>query len=226
MRFRSGEFVMIGLETQTKPILRPYSIASPLWDEELEFYSIKAPNGALTSRLQNVKIGEPVLVRSKPTGTLVLDALAGGRNCYLVATGTGIAPFASLLRDPIIYEKFERVILTHTGRTKKDLAYGEDVMRRVSKDALVGAEAREKLLYYGTTTREPSPVQGRITDLIVSGDMFAHLELPNLSGQDRLMICGSMGLNRDMKEICQNAGLQEGSNSRPGSFLVEKAFIG
>ncbi len=227
LRFRSGEFLMIGLENQPgKPLLRAYSIASPCWDEELEFYSIKVPDGPLTSRLQNIAIGDPVVVRPKPVGTLVLDALLPGKRCYLMATGTGIAPFASLIRDPELYQRFDEIILTHTCRNVADLAYGEELIQRVLKDVLVGEDASDKLRYFPTTTREPSVHEGRITNLIQSGKLARDLELPPLGRDDRVMICGSTGFNLEMKEIFEHAGLIEGSNSKPGTFLLEKAFVG
>lgn len=227
LRFRSGEFVMIGLPGDNgKPILRAYSIAAPVWDEELEFYSIKVPDGPLTSRLQNIEIGDQVIVRPKPTGTLVLDALLPGKRLFLVSTGTGIAPFASVIRDPDTYAAYNQVILTHTCRTKAELAYGHELIKRTMADPLVGEEATEKLRHYATTTREPSEREGRITDLIRNGDFYKHLDIPPLNNDDRVMICGSMALNADVKEICVAAGLEEGSNSRPGQFVIEKAFVG
>lgn len=227
LRFRSGEFLMLGLEGDNgKPILRAYSIASPSWDEELEFYSIKVPDGPLTSKLQKIEIGDHVIIRPKPVGTLVLDALIPGKRCYLIATGTGIAPFASLARDPDIYERFDEVILTHTCRDKADLAYGEDLVARIKADALIGEVAAEKFRYYATTTREDSAHKGRVTDLMRSGQLFTDLGVPPLGKDDRIMICGSMGLNNDVKEICEAAGLEEGANSRPGEFVLEKAFVG
>lgn len=227
LRFRSGEFLMLGLEGDNgKPILRAYSIASPSWDEELEFYSIKVPGGPLTSKLQKIEIGDHVIIRPKPVGTLVLDALIPGKRCYLIATGTGIAPFASLARDPDIYERFDEVILTHTCRDKADLAYGEDLVARIKADALIGEVAAEKFRYYATTTREDSAHKGRVTDLMRSGQLFTDLGVPPLGKDDRIMICGSMGLNNDVKEICEAAGLEEGANSRPGEFVLEKAFVG
>ena len=227
LRFRSGEFLMIGLERgDGKPIMRAYSIASPSWDEELEFYSIKVPDGPLTSRLQKITVGDKVIVRPKPTGTLVLDALLPGKRLYMIATGTGIAPFASLLRDPDLYERFEEVILTHTCRTVPELAYGEELVTRTLRDPLVGDEADGRFRYYPTTTREHSWHTGRITDLIRDGTLAADLGLPPLGQNDRVMICGSMGLNTDVKAICETAGLVEGSNSEPGQFVLEKAFVG
>ena len=227
LRFRAGEFLMLGLPGELgKPIMRAYSIASPTWDEELEFYSIKVPDGPLTSRLQHIKIGDQVIVRPKPVGTLVLDALEPGRRLYMVASGTGIAPFASLIREPESFEKFDEIIVTHTCRTAADLAYGADLMRRVVTNPLVGEEAAAQLRYYPTTTREVSAHQGRITDLLRSGQVYADLGIPALGKQDRVMICGSMALNLEIKEICQAAGLEEGANNRPGQFVLEKAFVG
>ena len=226
LRFRSGEFVMIGLMGDNgRPLLRAYSIASPSWDEELEFYSIKVQDGPLTSRLQHLAVGDQVILRPKPVGTLVLDALLPGKRLYLVATGTGIAPFASLIRDPETYERFDEVILTHTCRDACELGYGQDLMNRVACDPLIGDEAANKLRYYPTTTQEPSHRQGRITTLITDGTLARDLNLPPLSADDRVMICGSMGLNADMKAICEAAGLSEGANSEPGGFVLEKAFV-
>ncbi|WP_413874288.1 ferredoxin--NADP reductase [Albidovulum sp.] len=226
-RFRSGEFVMIGLPDDSgKPILRAYSIASPFWDEELEFYSIKVPDGPLTSRLQKIVPGDRVIVRTKPTGTLVLDALLPGRTLWMVSTGTGVAPFASLMREPETYEKFQNVILTQTCRRNSELDYGADLHRRLLEDPLVGEEAAVKFRRYATTTREPSERMGRITDLIESGQVFADLGLPPLDpAEDRVMICGSMALNLDMKRLLEARGFTEGANSRPGEYVVERAFV-
>lgn len=228
LRFRSGEFVMIGLPGENgRPLLRAYSIASPAWDDTLEFYSIKVPDGPLTSRLQHLVPGDQVILRPKPVGTLVLDALLPGRHLYLVATGTGIAPFASLTRDPDIYERFETVVLTHTCRNVADLAFGADLMNRIAIDPLIGEQAKAQLRYYPTTTAEHSAHNGRITSRLRSGRVFEDLDLPGWTPEDtRLMICGSMGLNADMKEIAIAAGLDEGSNATPGRFVLEKAFVG
>ena len=227
LRFRSGEFVMIGLMGDNgKPLLRAYSIASPSWNEELEFYSIKVPDGPLTSRLQHLGVGDQIILRPKPVGTLVLDALLPGKRLYLVATGTGVAPFASLTRDPEIYERFDEVILTHTCRTMCELGYSQDLMNRIAADPLVGDVAAQKLRYYPTTTQDVSVRQGRITNLLTDGTLAADLGIPPLGPEDRVIICGSMGLNTDVKAICEAAGLKEGSNSAPGGFVLEKAFVG
>ncbi len=227
LRFRSGEFVMIGLQTESgKPLLRAYSIASPAWDDELEFYSIKVADGPLTSRLQQIRPGDSVIVRPRPTGTLVLDALISGRRIWLVASGTGLAPFASLIRDPGLYEACEEIILTHTCRTLAELDYGANIVSNLAEDPLVGEEAWKKLKYYPTTTRQTSQYEGRITDLLRSGRVYRDLETAPLGFDDRVMICGSMGLNLEVKEICEAAGLEEGSNSKPGGFVLEKAFVG
>jgi len=228
LRFRSGEFVMIGLMGETgKPLLRAYSIASPNWDDALEFYSIKVPDGPLTSRLQYVQPGDSVIVRPKPVGTLVLDALRPAKRLYLVATGTGIAPFASLLRDPETWAQYETVVLTHSCRDVADLAYGQQLTRDLLHDPLVAEQAARGLRVHQTTTREASRHQGRITDWIREGRLAKALDLPEFAPEtDRVMICGSVGLNKDMAEILQARGFVEGANSAPGSYVVEKAFVG
>ncbi|MEO1198598.1 MAG: ferredoxin--NADP reductase [Pseudomonadota bacterium] len=226
-RFRSGEFVMIGLPGDNgKPILRAYSIASPFWDEELEFYSIKVPDGPLTSKLQKIQPGDEIIVKTKPTGTLVLDALIPGKRLWMISTGTGVAPFASLMREPETYEKFEQVILTQTCRKVSELHYGADLAENLPDDPLVGEEAAKAFRRYATTTREPSEKMGRITDLIESGKLFEDLDVPPLDpATDRVMICGSMGLNMDLKKILEARGFTEGANSKPGEYVVERAFV-
>lgn len=234
LRFRSGEFVMIGLmgdpdpkTGKQKPLLRAYSIASPSWDEELEFYSIKVQDGPLTSKLQNIQVGDEVIVRPKPVGTLVLDALLPAKRIYFIATGTGIAPFASLMRDPDLYERYDEVIMCHTCREVAELKYGADLVASLADDPLIGEFVGDKLKYYPTTTREESPQMGRVTELLKNGKIAQDLGLPPLNPDtDRVMICGSMGLNTDIKEICEAAGLTEGSNSQPAEFVLEKAFVG
>ncbi len=232
LRFRSGEFVMIGLMGDNgRPLLRAYSIASPAWDDELEFYSIKVPDGPLTSRLQHIQPGDQIILRPKPVGTLVHDALLPGKRLYFFATGTGFAPFASLLRDPQTYVDYDEVIVTHTCREVAELTYGRDLIDSIRGDALlaelIGAENLKKLKYYPTTTRETSPRMGRITTLIETGALFSDLGVPQLNpATDRVMVCGSLAFNFDLKVLLEKAGLHEGANSEPGEFVIEKAFVG
>jgi len=227
-RFRSGEFVMIGLiKADGKPLLRAYSIASPSWDDELEFYSIKVPNGPLTSRLQHIQAGDQVILRPKPVGTLVHDALLPGKRLWFFATGTGLAPFASLIHEPQTYDDYDQIILTHSCRHNAELEYGRKLIAGLKTDPLIGDLVGDKLTYYSTTTQEPSPRMGRITTLLEQGTVFADLGLPPITpDSDRAMVCGSIGLNTDMKAILQTYGLREGANSEPAEFIVEKAFVG
>ncbi len=232
LRFRSGEFVMIGLPGDNgKPLLRAYSIASPNWDDELEFYSIIVPDGPLTSRLQHIKPGDQIILRPKPVGTLVLDALLPGKRLWFLATGTGFAPFASLMRDPETYERFEQVIMMHTCRTGEELVYGAELVNNLRHDPLLteiyGDDFAQRLKYYPTTTREPSPFMGRITDNLTSGKVLSDLGLPPIDpAEDRAMICGSLAFNVDVKAVLEGFGLHEGANSEPREFVVEKAFVG
>jgi ferredoxin/flavodoxin---NADP+ reductase len=228
LRFRSGEFVMIGLIGDNgKPLLRAYSIASPSWDEELEFYSIKVPDGPLTSKLQHIKVGDEIILRPKPVGTLVHDALLPGSRIWFLATGTGLAPFASLMRDPETYEKYDQVIMMHTCREVAELEYGRQLVESLKDDPLIGEMVGDKLLYYPTTTREASPLMGRITDNLASGKVFADLGLaPMDPEEDRAMVCGSLAFNHDVKAVLEGFGLREGANSEPLDYVVEKAFVG
>ena len=234
LRFRSGEFVMIGLmgnpqpETgKQKPLLRAYSIASPAWDDTLQFYSIKVDNGPLTNRLQHIKVGDQVILKPKSVGTLVHDALTPANRIWFFSTGTGIAPFASLLREPETYERFDQVILTHTCRDVADLKFGKELIAQTKTDILVGEEAQQKLHYYPTTTRETSKKMGRITSLLEDGSLLVDLGVTDFNAtNDRAMVCGSIGLNTDMKRILENYGLREGANSDPGDYVIEKAFVG
>lgn len=226
-RFRSGEFVMIGLPNAEKPVYRAYSVASPSWDEELEFFSIKVPGGPLTEHLQRINVGDTVLMRKKPTGTLVNDALLPGKRVYMFSTGTGIAPFASLIRDPETYEKFNEVILTHACRDVAELRYGQELVKSVLDDPLVGEFASGRLRHYCTTTREPFERMGRTTDLMRSGQLFADLGLPTINPEeDRGMICGSAAMLGETKSVLESFGLEEGSNAKPATFVVERAFVG
>ncbi|ESW61046.1 MAG: ferredoxin--NADP reductase [Rhodobacter sp. CACIA14H1] len=228
LRFRSGEFVMIGLLGDNgKPLLRAYSIASPAWDEELEFYSIKVPDGPLTSKLQHIQPGDEIILRPKPVGTLVHDALLPGKRLWFLATGTGIAPFASLMREPETYEKYDQVIMMHTCREVAELEYGRQLVESLKDDPLIGELVGDKLLYYPTTTREEFHHMGRVTDNLTSGKVFADLGLPAMNpAEDRAMVCGSLAFNVDVKKILEDFGLTEGANSDPQQFVVEKAFVG
>lgn len=228
LRFRSGEFVMIGLMGENgKPLLRAYSIASPAWDEELEFYSIKVPDGPLTSKLQHIQPGDEIILRPKPVGTLVHDALLPGKRIWFLATGTGLAPFASLMREPETYEKYEQVIMMHTCRTVDELEYGRRLVDSLKDDPLIGELVGDKLRYYPTTTREDFHHMGRVTDNLTSGKVFVDLDLPRMNPEeDRAMVCGSLAFNVDVKKILEDFGLKEGANSDPQQFVVEKAFVG
>ena len=220
LRFRSGEFVMIGLMGENgRPLLRAYSIASPSWDEELEFYSIIVPDGPLTSRLQHIRPGDEIILRPKPVGTLVHDALLPGKRLWLLATGTGFAPFASLLREPETWEKYDEVVMTHTTRDVAELTYGREIVESLETDELIGEMVAGKLVYYPTTTREASPKMGRITTLIESGEVFRDIGIPRLDpAVDRAMVCGSLAFNLDIKALLEKAGLREGANSEPADL--------
>jgi ferredoxin--NADP+ reductase len=225
-RFISGQFVMLGLEIAGKPLLRAYSIASASYADELEFYSIKVQDGPLTSHLQRIAPGDEVLVGKKPTGTLILDGLRPGRTLYLIGTGTGLAPFLSLVRDPDVYERFEKVVVTHTVREVADLNYRELLSHDLPMDPDLGEMIAPKLIYYPTVTREPFHTQGRITDLIASGKIFEDLRLPPLDpARDRLMLCGGPSVLADLKTMLLARGYEEGSVASPGDFVLERAFV-
>ncbi|WP_363223398.1 ferredoxin--NADP reductase [Phenylobacterium sp.] len=226
LRFSSGQFVMVGLEVEGKPLVRAYSIASPSWHDELEFYSIKVADGPLTSRLQKIKVGDEVLIGKKPTGTLVLDGLKPGKRLYMVGTGTGLAPWLSLARDPEVYDRFDEVIVTHTVRNVSDLNYAELFEKDLREDEILSEVIGDKLRYYPTVTREPFRTQGRITDLITSGKIFEDLGVPPLDpAVDRLMLCGGPSVLADLKTLLVERGYEEGSLAAPGDFVLEKAFV-
>jgi len=225
-RFTAGQFAMIGLMAEGKPLVRAYSMVSAPWDEELEFLSIKVQDGPLTSRLQHIRPGDTVLIGRKPTGTLLLENLLPGRTLWLLATGTGLAPFMSLIREPETYERYERVVLAHTVRQASELAYREMISKALPEHEFLGDFVRGKLLYYPSVTRETFPTQGRITTLIESGKIFAELGLPPLSTEsDRAMLCGSEAMNADVKAMLEARGFVEGANNAPGTYVVEKAFV-
>jgi ferredoxin--NADP+ reductase len=225
-RFKNGQFTMIGMPIEGKPLVRAYSVVSPNYDEKLEFLSIKVPDGPLTSKLQHLKVGDPIIVGRKATGTLVIDNLKAGRNLYLLGTGTGLAPFMSIIRDPETYERFERVVLVHGCRKIAELAYGETITKALPEDELIGEFIRDKLVYYPTVTREPFRNRGRITNLITSGKLFADTGLPPLEREhDRVMICGSPQMLADLKRLLDERGFIEGNHGEPGEYVVEKAFV-
>ena len=225
-RFRNGEFTMIGLKVGEKPLLRAYSVASANYEDRLEFFSIKVPDGPLTSRLQHLKEGDEIVVSRKATGTLVIDNLEDGRNLYLVGTGTGLAPFLSVIKDPETYDRFEKVVLLHGCRHVRELAYGEMITERLPNDELIGELVREQLIYYPTVTRDPFRNRGRITDLITSGQLFDDLGQGPLDLEtDRIMMCGSPAMLEDLKQMFAARGFVEGSHSEPGHFVIEKAFV-
>ena len=224
-RFSNGHFTMIGLRVNDKPLLRAYSIVSPNHEEHLEFLSIKVAEGPLTSRLQHIKVGDTIIVGRKPTGTLVIDYLLPGKRLYLLSTGTGLAPFMSIIRDPTTYEKFEQIVLVHGVRQADELAYHDLVVDHLPQHEFLGDLVSNQLLYYPTVTRETYRNMGRVTDLMESGKMFADLQLSALDPAcDRVMICGSPGMLRDLKHMLEKAGFKEGSTSRPGDFVIERAF--
>jgi ferredoxin/flavodoxin---NADP+ reductase len=224
-RFLNGQFIMLGLSVNDKPLLRAYSIASANFEEHLEFLSIKVENGPLTSRLQHIQVGDAIILGKKPTGTLVIDYLLPGRRLYLLATGTGLAPFMSIIRDPETYEKFEQVVLVHGVRNVAELAYHDYIAHDLPNDEILGEVVAGKLLYYPTVTREPYKNQGRATDLIDSGKLFADLGTPALTPEtDRAMICGSAEMLADLKRLLEVRGFVEGNTSTPGSFVIERAF--
>lgn len=226
LRFKNGHFLMLGLEVQGRPLLRAYSVASANYEEFLEFYSIKVENGPLTSRLRDLAPGDTVLVSNKPTGTLVLNTLRPGARLYLLATGTGLAPFMSIIRDPDTYERFEHVVLVHGTRLVKDLGYRDYIERELPAHEYLGDEIRAKLRYYPTVTREPFPNQGRITDLLRTGKLTADLGLPALDpAHDRVMVCGSPAMLNDVTTHLESLGFREGSSHDPADYTIERAFV-
>ena len=225
-RFQNGQFAMIGLEVDGRPLLRAYSMASANHEEELEFFSIKVPDGPLTSRLQRIKEGDTILVGRKATGTLITDNLLAGERLLLLSTGTGLAPFASLIKDPDVYERFEKIVLVHGCRQVNELAFGEQLVAGLIEDELFGPLLSEKLSYYPTVTREPFRNRGRITDLITSEQLFNDIgQKPlNLDG-DRIMMCGSPAMLEELKQMLEARAFTEGNHTEPGHFVIEKAFV-
>jgi len=226
LRFANGHFTMLGLRIEGRPLLRAYSIASANHEEHLEFLSIKVPGGPLTSRLQHIQVGDPIIVGRKPTGTLVIDYVLPGRRLYLLGTGTGLAPFLSIVRDSATYEKFEQVILVHGVRTKDELAYHDLLVEHLPAHEILGEMITSQLRYYPTVTRESYRNMERVTQLIESGKLFSDLGVPPLSPEDdRAMLCGSPAMLRDVKKLLELRGFKEGNTSTPGDFVVERAFV-
>jgi ferredoxin--NADP+ reductase len=225
-RFQNGQFAMIGLEVEGRPLVRAYSMASANHEEALEFFSIKVPDGPLTSRLQKIKEGDTILVGQKPTGTLITGNLIPGRRLLLLSTGTGLAPFASLIKDPDVYENFETIILAHGCRQTSELAYGETLVASLLEDELFGPMVKDKLIYYPTVTREPFRNRGRIDDLITSGRLFEDIGRDPIDAEhDRAMLCGSPDMLGQLKQFFLALGSVEGNMGEPGDFVVEKAFV-
>ena len=230
-RFESGQFVMIGLEVDGRPLMRAYSIASPNYDEELEFFSIKVPDGALTSRLQNIEPGDQVMINVRPTGTLVPGFLLPGKHLYLLSTGTGLAPFMSIIRDPFIYESFEKIILVHGTRWRSELDYQNEIEHQLPNNPYFGDEVREKLIYYPTVTRESYEKngiahEGRITKLIESGKLLDDIGMPELDTEnDRFMLCGNDNMLQDLMSMLDDKGFSKANSRRQGHYVIEQAFI-
>ena len=225
-RFKNGHFVMVGLEHEGKPLLRAYSIASANYEDELEFFSIKVPDGPLTSKLQHLKVGDEVLIGKKPLGTLVTDEMLPGKNLYLIGTGTGLAPFMSIIKDFEVYEQFDKIILAHGVREVSELAYSNYIENELPQHEYFGEMVREKLLYYPTVTREPYKNNGRLTDLMTSGKLFLDLGLPKPNvADDRFMLCGSPSMLKDMCAILDERGFNEVRSGNQGHYVIERAFV-
>jgi ferredoxin--NADP+ reductase len=225
-RFQNGQFTMIGLQVNGKPLMRAYSMASANHEENLEFFSIKVPDGPLTSRLQNLTVGDEILVSRKAVGTLVQDSLLPGRRLWLLGTGTGLAPFLSVIKDPHVYERYDQVVLVHGCRHIAELAYGDFITEELPNDEILGELVKPKLLYYPTVTRETFRNQGRITDLLNSGKLASDLGLPKVNAaEDRFMLCGSPAMLDDLTQFLEGNGFTEGSATDAGSYVIEKAFV-
>lgn len=226
LRFKNGHFIMIGLEVEGRPLLRAYSLASANYEEHLEFYSIKVPDGSLTSRLQHLKPGDEILVGTKATGTLVMSTLRPGKRLYLLSTGTGLAPFMSIIRDPETYDAYEHVVLAHGVRTVDELGYSDYIQHELPDHEYLGEQVREKLRYYPAVTREAFSNRGRLTDLLRTGKMCRDLDLPDLHpDHDRVMICGNPGMLDELVTELEARGFVEGASHAPGDYTIERAFV-
>lgn len=228
LRFESGQFIMVGLPVDGKPVMRAYSFASASWEEELEFFSIKVPDGPLTSRLQHLRVGDEILLSKKPTGTLLISDLHPGKRLYLLSTGTGLAPFISIIKDPETYERFDTVIVAHGVRYIEDLAYRDMISDQLPEHELLGDVIRGHLLYYPAVSREPFIHNGRLTDLLESGQLTDDLRLPQLSPEnDRVMLCGSINMLKDFRQLLDECGFEASpSIGQPGHYVFERAFVG
>ncbi|WP_322012802.1 ferredoxin--NADP reductase [Paraburkholderia sp. J12] len=225
-RFENGQFTMVGMEVEGRPLMRAYSIASANYEDDLEFFSIKVPNGPLTSRLQHLKEGDPILIGRRPSGTLIVDNLLPGRTLWMLSTGTGLAPFLSVIRDPSVYDRFDRIVLTHTCRYVRELAYRDYITEVLPQHEFLGEAVRDKLIYYPSVTREEFANRGRITDLIESGQIFDDIGVEAFSpAHDRLMLCGSTPMLKDTKTLLEARGFVEGSQAAPAHYVVERAFV-
>lgn len=226
-RFKNGHFIMMGLELEGRPLLRAYSIASANYEEELEFFSIKVPNGPLTSKLQKIEVGDEILLSKKPTGTLLQENLLAGKNLYLLSTGTGLAPFMSIIKDPEIYEQYERIILVHGVRFISELAYQDIISDELPNNEFFGEDVKSKLTYYPSVTREAFTNNGRITDLMISGKLARDINMPAFNvDTDRFMLCGSTAMLKDCCKILDNLGFKEARQGNQGHYVIERAFVG
>lgn len=226
LRFKTGQFVMIGLEVYGKPLMRAYSVVSANYEDHLEFYSIKVQDGPLTSKLQHLKVGDTLLVSRKPTGSLIMDNLKAGKNLYLLSTGTGLAPFMSVVRDPEFYEAFDKIILTHGVRWNSELGYFNYLTETLPNNEFFGEQVKDKLIYYPTVTRDEFSTQGRLTDKIRDGKLFEDINLPALNPEtDRVMICGSPSMLSELVDILEERGFSEGTSHAPGEYVIERAFV-
>lgn len=226
LRFKTGQFVMIGLEVEGKPLMRAYSVVSAPYEDHLEFYSIKVADGPLTSKLQHLQVGDTLLVSRKPTGSLIIDNLKAGKHLYLLSTGTGLAPFMSVVRDPEFYQAFDKIVLTHGVRIKSELGYRDVITQQLPNHEFFGEMVKDQLIYFPTVTREDFPQQGRLTDLIASGALCEQIGLPDLNpATDRVMICGSPSMLQDLVALLEARGFVEGTSHAPGDYVIERAFV-